>query len=553
MSNSAQNPPHPAVSPRVPLPGSAAYPTFLHTVFKQTLSRLPEPTLDSRDAVVPQENLQLWRQEVSRGEELIKTLGPRVAPAVIYRTAQLKFMMVWAFWRSFRFHDLPPEIISSIFRIVAWSSAAPAEGVKQRLWLTWVCRSWRSYALSDPTLWNVIWFRDPPPYSRSLEWFNRAGSARIDIRINERDTHRGQNDKFTAEQMSDLLDKLFVKLPQIRVFVAVVDNWPPAITVLRKLQAAGNAGRSINIKQLEIYRTRRPYLWLGPGFDNEGHRDPPVLSGGRTEKLRHLCLSGVHIDWADTPFRNLTVLDLRNMPMNVAPTLQRFREVLRECPRLHKLILDGAGPQPIEKPFDHTPVDLPYLRTLVLGSFSVHYACFAVSQIDAAHLVDLTLLSLTGDDYTPLIKLLAPKFKKVRLLTLYGVQVEMTSQGKTAMVRWFESMPDLEYARIAQLRTSILMMLLEDPNEYHRAGASATYVLCPKLRTLEVQEMPYEVIVDFCGKRKEMHLPITKIYLNAPWAHKLTEQATRALNSVSDVYIAPPGSSTPEEDSISGR
>ena len=38
--------------------------------------------------------------------------------------------------------------------------------------------------------------------------------------------------------MSDLLDKLFIKVSQICMLVVIVDNWLPAITVLRKLQIA---------------------------------------------------------------------------------------------------------------------------------------------------------------------------------------------------------------------------------------------------------------------------------------------------------------------------
>lgn len=495
--------------------------------------------------------------EIENGEQQIRGLGVQVHQSVILRTVQLKFLKIWMYWRAFRLHDLPPEIIMNIFRLVVWSTGNPAEGVMQRLWLTWVCRFWRELAIGDATLWNAIWFRDRPPYERSFAWFERAGSAPIDIRLNERNPMWGQNEDqhvFTAEQMSNLLDRLFVKLPQIRMLVVIVDNWPPAITVLRKLQAAGNVGTRINIERLEVYRMGKPYLWLGPGFDNDGHRDPPVLNGGQTQKLNHLCLAGVHIDWNETPLRNLTTLDLRSMPMSVAPTLERFRTVLRECPTLNRLALDGSGPRPTEKPFDHVPVDLLHLKTLVLGSFNLPYACFIVSQINAPYLLDLTLMALTGSDYVPLIKLLTPKFKKVRLLTLYGVQVEMTPLGKVAMARWFQSMPDLAYARIAQLKTNVLKLLLDDPGKYRQVDHVEDYatddVFCPSLKTLEVQAMPYATIVDFCRRRKEMGLPITKIYLNPPWAHTLSVQAVRELRSVAAVYVAPVGTNTTEENEL---
>ncbi|KAI6120617.1 hypothetical protein EDD16DRAFT_1574551 [Pisolithus croceorrhizus] len=550
--------PHPGVS--VPLPGTPGYVALQMQVMKNTLSRAPEPTDESRHGVLSQELLTQWTEEIKNGELQIRGLGVQVPASVIHRTVYFKFLKLWMYWRSFRLHDLPPEIIANIFRLVVWSTGNPAEGVRQRLWLTWVCRLWRELAIGDATLWNAIWFRDPPPYERSFAWFERAGSAPIDIRLDERNPMWEQNEDqhvFTAEQMSNLLDRLFVKLAQIRMLVVIVDNWPPAITVLRKLQAAGNAGTPISIERLEIYRMGKPYVWVGPGFDSDGHHDPPVLNGGQTQKLNHLCLAGVHIDWSETPLRNLTTLDLRSMPMNVAPSLERFRAILRECPTLNRLALDGSGPRPTEKPFDHVPVDLLHLKTLVLGSFNLPYACFIVSQINAPHLLDLTLMALTGTDYIPLIKLLTPKFTEVRLLTLYGVQVEMTPLGKVAMARWFLSMPDLAYARIAQLKTNVLKLLLDDPGKYRQVDHAEDYptdeVFCPDLKTLEVQAMPYATIVDFCRRRKEMGLPITKIYLNPPWAHTLSVQAVRELRSVAAVYVAPVGTNTTEENELLRR
>ncbi|KAI6115280.1 hypothetical protein EDD17DRAFT_1872870 [Pisolithus thermaeus] len=550
--------PHPGLS--VPLPGTPGYAALQMEVMKNILSRAPEPTDESRHGVLSPDLWTQWTEEIKNGELQIRALGVQVPTSVIHRTVYFKCLKAWMYWRSFRLHGLPPEIIANIFRLVVWSIGNPAEGVRQRLWLTWVCRLWRELAIGDATLWNAIWFRDPPPYERSFAWFERAGSAPIDIRLNERNPMWGQNEDqhvFTAEQMSDLLDRLFVKLAQIRMLVVIVDNWPPAITVLRKLQAAGNAGAPISIERLEIYRMGKPLVWLGPGFDSDGHRDPPVLNGGQTQKLNHLCLAGVHIDWNETPLRNLTTLDLRSMPMNAAPSLERFRAILRECPTLNRLALDGSGPRPTEKPFDHVPVDLLHLKTLVLGSFNLPYACFIVSQINAPHLLDLTLMALTGTDYIPLIKLLTPKFTEVRLLTLYGVQVEMTPLGKVAMARWFLSMPDLAYARIAQLKTNVLKLLLDDPGKYRQVDHAEDYptdeVFCPELKTLEVQAMPYATIVDFCRRRKEMGLPITKIYLNPPWAHTLSVQAVRELRSVAAVYVAPVGTNTTEENELLRR
>jgi len=131
------------------------------------------------------------------------------------------------FWRTFRLNDLPTEIITNIFRYVVWSSINPSEDINGRLWLTWTCRHWRAVALEDSTLWSGIWFRDLPPFERSFTWINRAGVTPLDIRINDQEGHQ-----FNDREMGVLLDKLFTKLPYIRMLIIIVKDWAPVLVVL---------------------------------------------------------------------------------------------------------------------------------------------------------------------------------------------------------------------------------------------------------------------------------------------------------------------------------
>lgn len=413
--------------------------------------------------------------------------------------------------------------------------------------------------IEDPILWNAVWFDDAPPYERSWEWFKRAGSARLDIRLNEVDS-KPSNPKFTAEQMSDVLDKLFTKLSQIRMLVVIVDHWPPALTVLQKLQSAGNAGIPINIERLEIHRSDTPYLWIGPGFDTRGHRDPPVLFGGQTCHLQYLCLSGIHIDFDETPLSNLTTLDLRHIALDASPTLTRFREILKNCPNLDKLTLDGCGPQPEPKWFEHAPVDLPNLRTFSLGALNLSFACFIVAQVHAPRVRDLTLMDMTGGDYIPLIAMLTRKFIQVRILTLYGIQLELNSVGRQAFVRWLDTMPEIGYVRLARMKSEVLKLFAENPMNYRKASeirsaasAAATparHVLCPKLQCMEVQALSPMTIAEFCRLRKGVGIPMKKVYLNTPWAQSLRPEHTRLLQQEVPLFIAPLGTNTMEENML---
>ena len=533
---------------------------------KDTLATMPEPIPGGARGLHPKtkEQLETWSKTIAFGEAQIRRLGSQVAFGLLRATLQCQFNRTLVYWRMFRLMDLPPEVISNIFHLVVWSANHPSEGVKQRLRLTWVCRAWRRLTIEDPMIWNAIWFHDAPPYERSWEWFKRAGTTRLDIRINEVDpkfTGIPDSSKFTAEQMSNVLDKLFTKLPQIRMLVVIVDNWPPALTVLQKLQTAGNAGIPIHIERLEIHRSGVPYVWIGPGFDTQGHRDPAVLFGGQTCHLQYLCLSGIHIDFNDTPLSNLTTLDLRHIAIGASPTLKRFREILQSCPNLDKLTLDGCGPQPEEKYFDHTPVELPNLKIFTLGSFNLSFACFIVAQIHAPRVRDLTLMTMVGNDYIPLIGMLTWKFKQVRILTLYHIELHMnTVVGKRTFVRWLDSMPEIGYARLARLKPDILKMFAENPINYRmsvEAGSAtpeavtpAHHVLCPKFQCMEVQALPAPTIAEFCRLRKNIGIPMKKLYLNTPWAQSLTHEHLKLLQQEATLFIAPVGANTEEENKL---
>ncbi|KAH7927283.1 hypothetical protein BV22DRAFT_296041 [Leucogyrophana mollusca] len=557
-------PPHPPAVQIIPpekIVGTPQYLACQTTKLKTYLARVPEPGL------VEGESPARIRAAVARCDARIReaeSVKQRLAPAVNYQVEYALHEAILyrnlVYWRLFRINNLPPEILINIFRYAVWSTSNPTDGVHYRLYLTWVCRHWRSLMLGDLTLWNAIWFRDRPPYERSLAWFERAGTATLDLRINEQDDKWNKNEdahRFTGEQMSELMDKLFTKLSQIRMLVVIVDNWPPALVVLHKLQEAGRAGMQINIDRFEIHRVGRPYVWIGPGYMPDSHRDPTVLFGGNVTSLNYLCLNGIHIDWNNSPIRNLTNLDLRRMPLDVSPSLSRFQEMLRGCPMLFKLALDGAGPAPEEKQPGHVPVDLLHLKILVLGDFSLSYATYVLMQFNAPHVLDFTIMNMTGEDYAPFISAMTSRFKEVRLLTIYTVEVGMTPQARRALVRWLNSMPSISYLRLAAVKNHVLEAFLTDPRAYDlqpradtSAGPIARPIICPKLNILEFQSMSGAVIVAFAQARKQLGVPFAKVYVNGPWADQVKPEEVEALRNLASLYIAPMGSNTPEETEL---
>lgn len=548
--------------PKYAIMGTADYKRRHEFLFKDHVMKFPPPgTIDTSTRDVSLSTI--FMQRMAYLQHIIEHQA-KDDLRFTYFHDDMRFKRNIFYWRTFRMNALPPEILTNIFRIAVWSTSTPADGTHIRLLLTSVCSKWRRLMIEDCTLWSAIWFRDPPPYERSLEWFKRAGGAPLDIRINEHDAdwkskdddwrYKEDDHRFTAEQMEELLDKVFVKVSQIRMLVLVVDNWPPALIVLHKLQEAAEAGRAINMERLEIHRMGQPFVWVGSGFEAKGWRSPMVLFGGQTQALKYLCLSGVHIDWNTTPLSNLSTLDLRKIAMEVAPTLNRFREVLLACPRLHKLSLDGAGPQRAGRKLDHEPVDLPCLKVLIIGGFSMAYSCYVLCQFKAPNLRDLTLMNLSGEDYAPMILGITGRFRQLRLLTLYSVNISPTEVGKRAMVRFLYAVPSLCYLRIASMKWHIIEIFNENPREYGLGRDSATQspmenqlVLCPRLQTLEFQQMSAHDIAGWVTRRKELGAPLKRTYVNSPYVGKVTAAEAEMIQKVVGLYIAPLGSTTPEE------
>jgi hypothetical protein len=562
---------------------------------KSWLALAPEPSNpDSELAVVKlrQKSNQLNQRLLAAQAQAQHTPnGPRF-PQDFIRLLALRNL--W-YWRIFRINALPTEILANIFRYIVWSTAKPQVGVQYRLWLCATCQHWRNVALADSTLWTAIWFRDLPPYERSLAWFERAGDGPLDLRINERDANlenREDDHKFTGEEMASLLDKLFTKLPQIRMLIVIVDTWPPALAVLDKLRTAGEQGVPINMERFELHRAGRPYVWIGPGYEPDDHRNPIALCGGKAPKLKYVCLNSIHVDWYNSPLANLTTLDLRRMALEVAPSLMKFRDMLKACPDLHKLALDGFGPKWEPREFAGLPaIEFPKLMILVIGDFSLQYAFYVLSQIKAPNVRDLTMMNMTGEDYSPLLTTMTGRFGEVRLLTLYTIEVADSPEGNRRLVMWLHSMPLMSYLRIAQIRRSMLDAFMADPSKYEttppaptttfaeavaalpsisndltgstpRTGNPVTTVpaptpakpprqiLCPKFDILEYQSIDTEHIVALGKGRRALGIPLRKIYVNGPWTPNINEREQEELHGIAHLYITPTGANTIEEEEL---
>ena len=484
-----------------------------------------------------------------------------------YAWCRLKLLL----WRTFPFNDLPVEIVVNIFRYAVWSTKNSPEGILLRFRLTWVCQRWRHIAVDDPTLWNTIWFKDAKAgYQRSVMYFERAGSATLDLRIEDDDKTRLIPDQpMTGNDMERILDIIMTKSNQIRMLIVVVEAWPPILVLLARLHRSSRSLRQF--ERMEIHRTGRPYRWDGPDYPLHDYQHALALCDGRTQRLNFLCLNGVHIDWDKSRLANLVNLDLRRMPPELGPTLERFRYMMESSPNLKKLSLDGAGPVMPPGSASHSlpPISLPQLESLVLGDVQVSYAVFCAKIIHCPNVRELTILNIVGEDHTPLLKALTGKFPELLILTLYSVTIKRSVKIGRTVVQWLLSIPKIKFVRMAAMKSPLLTQFFVDGRLHIRddiplvptseekeaiLAEGSRINLCPELEAIEVQHVDMRSVVNFVFGRRRYGVPLRKLYIHHNWVQNMKPEEKAMLEKQKYEYnfvnVTVPMSLTPVEEAI---
>lgn len=558
----------------VPPPLTNFRPTMAWEQFEQRqilefLRTQPEP--QARD---PEELLANQRQAA----EIKARLSPyqhlprqQIQPSHLVGIGQAWCKLKLLLWRIFPFNDLPVEIVVNIFRYAVWSTLNSPEGILVRFRLTWVCQRWRQIALDDQTLWNTIWFKDVKVgYQRSQLYFERAGSATLDLRIEDDDKTRLISDQpMTGDDMERILGIIMAKSNQIRMLIVVVELWPPILVLLDRLHASSRSLRQL--ERVEIHRTGRPYRWNGPGYPLRDYEHALTLCDGRTQRLDYLCLNGIHLNWNKSHLANLINLDLRRMPPDLGPSLERFREMLEHSPNLRKLSLDGAGPIMPTGWTTHSlpPVLLPQLESVVLGDVRVSYAIFCARIIHAPNVRELTILNLVGEDHTPLLKALTGKFPELLILTLYCVDVKKTAPNIRIATQWLLSIPKIKFMRVAAMKGLMLACFFTDgrlhlrddiplnptPEEKEAILADGSRItICPELEAIEVQHVDMESVINFVFGRRKFGVPLRKLYIHHNWLESMTPGEKAMIEKQKYEYdfvnVTLPMSLTPVEEAI---
>ncbi|KAF9241054.1 hypothetical protein BU15DRAFT_73539 [Melanogaster broomeanus] len=203
---------------------------------------------------------------------------------------------------------LPYEILATIFLYQAyyfyedprysgmWGSAPPWANV------SYVCRHWRSVALSCPSLWSFLFVSSP---RGTEELLSRSKTVPLRIRI---------DGVFSDQEAMILFEKYAPLQPSRRGILSKLSTPAPLLHKLRLCM---------------------PVL-LGDGVY------PDTLFNRETPALRTLELYHCHIPWSSPIFTALSTLRLRNIASSSQPTMTELLAMLRHMPGLAHLYLENA-------------------------------------------------------------------------------------------------------------------------------------------------------------------------------------------------------------------
>lgn len=499
------------------------------------------------------ELLRAIRELESRKAALAPTVNSTVESSLFLNRMNYRLRL----GRLFRINDLPREILKEIFHYVVWSWPDPTRGHKSREAVAGVCTLWREMMLSDPNMWNVIWFKDDRGgcnIEKAKIWFQRSAAAHKWIRISD-----GREAlPMSSETMREIVSTINEGWSTIKVLVVIIHHWEPCNILLDALNQVLKETEPMVLSRLEIHRTSHPYLSVG---SNQPAADPPALFGGASvPSLRHFAIQGIHINWNTSILAHLTTFDMRRISLSHGPTLIQFRNVLASSPLLRKLVLDGAGPNYVGLPTDRTlpPIPLVHLKLLILVDVSAVFGVYTLSQFSAPNLRDLTLMNLTGENYGQLYRKMTGSFPGCKILTIYSAAMEisrtmdgrevMNPQLRTTMMKWLHSMPELEFLRLSLVDRHLLELFVSHwPEPPHEDAA----LIGPKIKILEFQSIEEQHLLPMMTERKAQGHPFQKVYIREPTAAQLAHNRLASIEGAmapgGRVWVMRIGAKSPEE------
>ena len=253
-----------------------------------------------------------------------------------------------------------------------------------------------------PSLWTSIFHSFPLSKSqltRTITWIARSRDRPLDIYMDFRDPDWDWDEAshiFGCKAMDSIMRILVPHAPRWRSIELLTDTWAPIFTFLSCTIAIDSAP---HLQTVRLTRCNEYFVARGEAFRPESLASPVAWFQGGTSlsHLRHVSLSGVHVDWTQSGLAGLRELELRYHPRDVMPTLAEFRNILRENAMLERLVILGWGPR-TKLTIEHDPgqddpqmIDLPRLEALEIGFVDVEYSIHLLSLFALPNLQSLTI------------------------------------------------------------------------------------------------------------------------------------------------------------------
>lgn len=238
-------------------------------------------------------------------------------------------------------------------------------------------------------------------------WIIRSRNFPLDIYMDFRDPSWDWDEAshvFDSKMMDGIMRFLVPHASRWRSVELLTDTWAPIFTFLSYTATIDSAPL---LQSIRLARCNEYFVALGETF-RPAHLALPIAwfrGGASLTELRHVSLSGVHVDWALSGLAGLRELELKYHARDVMPSLSEFGHVLRANPALERLVILGWGPR-----IDHAleygsengwggddelyTIELPHLEELEFGFVDAGYASDLLSLFVLPSLRELSIEDL---------------------------------------------------------------------------------------------------------------------------------------------------------------
>lgn len=452
---------------------------------------------------------------------------------------------------------LPNELLCYIFYSATHDSSDRRDSMIPFV-VSHVCRRWRSVSLSTGNLWTSIILSFPMSLSRLYRatiWLARSKHYPLDILMDFRDPSWDWDEDthaFRWQWMETIMRFLLPHAGRWWRLELYTDTWAPIFAFLWYTRRVASVPM---LESITLSRCNAYFAGAGHVFEPVALKQPVPLFGGLPlDKLREVCLSGVHVDWSNTGLRNLTSLEFKYHASDVLPSLAQFIDLLTASPNLEHLTILGWGPQ-IDNTSDvaissdeddhfmslrrvQRSILLPRLTRFFLGFVDVDYVIQLLSLFCCPAVEELSFEDISASfnpydyqDATPLLECMvsnhvsrcsSPSHSSTCCTTasfplsqVHTLELQRVHSTRTSFSRFLNEFTSLKDLSLVDVRNDVLQAL-QPQSPTSPATDNLPYLPCPALSHLTCRRVDPNAVMETvnCRAAHPSILPLEKVYLD---------------------------------------